>query len=147
MPSQFRYPIEMKRRARVLKEQGLSISEVREQLTTEFPKEGEHLRSLKNGGEATVNQWLYGPYKEHNGKVNNKIKLNDEELGIVEQFALVPRATSDKFNDLTQSIPELLAEKREELERIKKQIHQLEQMSKVLGEELEEDEQPELATG
>jgi DNA-binding transcriptional MerR regulator len=142
-----KYPKEMKLRARSLKEQGLTCAEICKQLIAEYPEPGEHLRATKTGGECTINRWIYDPCSTHTSVHNNKITLKDEELGIVESFALIPRAaTSDKFNQLTQSIPELLAEKREELERIQKQIRQLEEMSKVLGEELE-NEEPVEATG
>jgi hypothetical protein len=145
VPRQAKYPKEMKQRASGLREQGLNCAEIVKQLIAEFPEEGELLKATKSGGEQTVNQWIYGPYSRHIGVANNKID-RDEDLGIVEHFALVPRTTSDRFNDLTKGIPELLAEKREELMKIKKQIRQLEKMSKVLGEELEEEE-PEQAAG
>ena len=142
------YPKQMKLRAVSLRKQGLTIREVAEQLRVEFSDYAERLQATQDGGIAMVSKWLYSP-KHAKLRALNKNDIDpNEDLGIVEHFDLIPKTiTSDKFNKLTQSIPELLAEKREELKKIEKQVRQLEVMSKALDEELEEDQQPVDATG
>ncbi len=151
MANYTKYPEEMKLRAFSLKKQRISHRKITNILIAEFPDVGKQLQARTDGGQKAVESWFYNPQ-------NTKLRLragfsignnniNKEDLGIVEHFALVPHTvTSDRFNQIAQSIPELLIEKREELVKIQKQIRQLELMSNALDEELEED-QPVEATG
>jgi hypothetical protein len=152
MPARI-YPKEMIFRAVELRKQGLIVPKIVSKLIEEFPgKPTENLQTVKCGAAQTISNWFhlsqYGDIRDDNEIPNNKIELDDEELGIIEQFALTSQVelpTSDRFAELTQNIPSLLAEKREELMKIQKQIHQLEIMSKALDEDKTE---PELeATG
>jgi len=157
-----KYPIEMKLRAFELKKKGRALTKIAEQLIIEFPDPAKHLLANRAGPEMPINHWFYNRaylnFRANNNiniseikskkEPNNKIVLDDKDLGIMEHFPLTSYnslPTSDKFTELSQSIPELLAEKREELIRIKKQIHQLEVMSQVFDEN---ETEPELeATG
>ena len=140
-----KYPKEMKLRAINLKAQGLTVKAVTAQIIKEFPEPGQYLQITANNGETAIRNWLYKKDYEHlrPSRPNNKIDLSDKETEIVDQFKLIPctSAISDKFVELTQSIPELLAEKREELANIQEQIRQLEEMSKVLDKEIKEEEE------
>lgn len=134
------YPEKVKVRACSLREQGFTLSETVDQLAIEFPESGTRLRETRSEGRGTISTWTHRADPPAKWAPNNKIDLEAAELGIIEQFRLVPHTTvSDKFAQLTQGIPELLAEKRKELGEIQEQIRQLEQMSAVLGEEIEEE--------